>query len=319
MKKNVILPMITILLISLFLISCSSTKQEKQIVIGASLLTIQDDFYITLNKGLKETASKFKDLNIKLISRNADLKLGKQLNDIDDFLQQGIDVLIISPVSPTAIGPTIDEVTRKGIPVITVDIKSEAGEIRTHIKSDDYGAGKLCAKFAAELINEKGKIGIITHPVLSSAINRVKGFREVLSQYPNIEIISELNAESRREKAMSLMEDMLVSHPDVDCVFGINDVMTLGAMASIEGAGRTDNVKAIMICGGQKEAFDRFEANDPCLKGAALVFPYQIGKKAIETAIDIIQKKDVPSEILIPVKLLTHENVTELKVEWGLK
>lgn len=309
--------MIAALLSLIILSNCSKPTDEKQILIGASLLTMQDDFYITLNNGLMETAAKSTDFKIKILSRNADLKLNKQISDIEDFLQQGIDVLIVSPVSPTAIGPTIDEVTRQGIPVITVDIKSEKGDVKTHIMSDDVEAGRICAQFIADQLNGKGEIGIITHPVLTSGINRVKGIREVMRDYPGITILSELNAESRREKAMALMEDLLISHPEVDYVIGINDVMTLGAMASIEGANRIDDVKAVMICGGQKEAFERFEANDPCLRGAALVFPYSIGKTAIESAEKLLKGEDVPSEILIPVKLLTHENVKELSLEWG--
>jgi len=316
-RKTRMTALFVILLCLLILTVCFRKTNEKQILIGASLLTMQDDFYITLNNGLLETAAQNKDYKIKVLSRNADLKLNKQINDIEDFLQQNVDVLIVSPVSPTAIGPTIDEVNRQGIPVITVDIKSEKGDVKTHIMSDDVEAGKICARFIADQLNGKGEVGIITHPVLTSGINRIKGFREVMSNYPGVTIISELNAESRREKAMSLMEDLLISHPEVDYVIGINDVMTLGAMASIEGSGKIENVKAVMICGGQKEAFERFEADDPCLKGAALIFPYSIGKTAIESAVDILKGNEVPSEILIPVKLLTHENVKELYLEWG--
>jgi len=308
-----------LLLISILIISCSKKKDEKQIIIGASLLTMQDDFYITLNQGLLDAAAEAKEFNIKVLSRNANFNLSKQIADIEDFVQQGIDMLIVSPVSPTATGPTIDEVDRQGIPVITVDIRSDQGKVQTHVMSDDVEAGRICARFIAEQLNGEGEVGIVTHPTMTSGINRVIGFREVMQNYPKIKILAELNAESRREKSMALMEDLLMSHPEVDYVMGINDVMTLGAMASIEGAGRIDDVKAVMICGGQQEAFDRFKANDPCLKGAALIYPYKIGQKAIEAAIDVLNGKEVPREILVPVKLLTAENVVELEKEWRKK
>lgn len=319
MCKNIIRLFVLIFLAMFLLNSCTKEKTEKQIVIGASLLTMQDDFYITLNQGLLDEAAAATDFKIKVISRNADFKLGKQIADIEDFVQQGIDLLIVSPVSPTAIGPTINEVDRHGIPVITVDIRSEEGNIRTHVMSDDVEAGRLCARFIAEQLQGEGEVGIVTHPTMTSGINRVIGFREVMRSYPKIKILAELNAESSREKSMALMEDLLMTHPEVDYVLGINDVMTLGAMASIEGAGRIADVKAVMICGGQQEAFDRFKANDPCLKGAALIYPYKIGKNAIAAAIDILKGKEVPKEILVPVKLLTAENVVELEAEWRQK
>lgn len=313
--KQLFLTLIT----ALSVFTCSSQRNDHDILIGASLLTMQDDFYITLDQGLHDAADQISDPRVILQSRNADLKLSKQISDIEDFMMQGVDALIVSPVSITALGPTLEEVHSRGIPIITVDIESKTGPVDCHIMSDDVKAGEICAEFAATLLNQKGEIGIITHPVLTSGINRVKGFRQALKKYPDMRIVSELNAESRREKAMSLMEDMLISHPEVDCILGINDIMTLGAMASIEGAGRTNDIKAIMICGGQKEAFDRFKANDPCLKGAALVFPYTIGTTAVQKSMAILNGKEIPETVLVPVKLLTHENVDALEKEWRKK
>ncbi len=295
---------------------CSKQSGGKEIVIGASLLTQQDDFYITLAQGLKDAAAKSQDPKIKVLIRNADFKLTRQLGDIDDFMQQGIDLLILSPTSPSAICPTLEEVDGQHIPIISVDIKTTSPLVKTHIMSDDLGAGKVCGQFVADQLNGKGAVAIVTHPIYSSGINRAIGFREVLQGYPDIKILGELNAESSREKSISVMDDLMMAHPEVNYVMGINDVMTLGAMASIEGAGKTDQIKAVMICGGQKEAFDRFKAGDPCLKGAALLYPYQIGVRAVESAVAILQGKPVPSEILIPVKLLTHENAEQLTKEW---
>lgn len=296
------------------LLGCAEKPAKKERVIGASLLTLQDDFYIVLNKGLMDGGKKS---NVKIISRNADFKLSKQIADIEDFLQQKVDLLIISPVSTSAIGPAIEEANKKGIPVVTVDIRSETGRIETHIASDDVGAGKSCTRFIAELLNGHGEVAIITHPVITSCLDRVKAFRKELKNYPGIKIVSEQNAESRREKAMAVMEDVLTSHPEVDCVVGMNDVMTLGAMAAIEGAGRIDEIKAVMVSGGQKETFDRLKAADPCLRAAALVFPYSIGRQAVETAVTILDQGLVPSEILIPVQVITHENAAEVEEVWG--
>jgi ribose transport system substrate-binding protein len=182
--------------------------------------------------------------------------------------------------------------------------------------SDDVLAGKVAGQFVADQLKGSGNVAIVTHPIYSSGINRAIGFRQVLQNYPNIHILAELNAESSREKSIAVMDDLMMAHPEVNYVMGINDVMTLGAMASIEGAGKTGQIKSVMICGGQKEAFDRLKADDPCLKGAALLYPYQIGSKAIESAVQILQGKTVPAETLVPVKLITHENAAELTAEW---
>ncbi len=315
-KQTIYLFILVILVMSMLMTGCSQKAKNKQILIGASLLTMQDDFYVTLAKGLTDEAARHKDMQIKVLIRNADFKLGRQIGDIDDFLQQGIDVLIVSPTSPSAICPTLEEVNNKGIPVLTVDIKSECPFIKTHIMSDDVEAGRVAGRFVADQLKGSGMVAIITHPIYSSGINRAIGFREVMKNYPNIHILAELNAESSREKSISVMDDLMMAHPEVNYVMGINDVMTLGAMAAIEGAGKTAQIKAVMICGGQKEAFDRLQAGDPCLEGAALLYPYQIGVQAVASAVQILQGKPVPAQQLAPVKLITHENAATLAAEW---
>jgi len=305
-----------VLLLGMLLSGCSQKTGGKQILIGASLLTMQDDFYITLAQGLTDAAASHKEMQLKVLIRNSDFKLSRQLGDIDDFMQQGIDVLIVSPTGPSAICPTLEEVHAKGVPIITVDIKSTCPLVKTHVMSDDVLAGQVAGKFVAEQLKGSGNVAIVTHPIYSSGINRVIGFRQVLQGYPNIHILAELNAESSREKSIAVMDDLMMAHPEVNYVMGINDVMTLGAMAAIEGAGKTEGIKAIMICGGQKEAFSRLKAGDPCLKGAALLYPYQIGTQAIEAAVKILNNQTVAAEILAPVKLITHENAVELEAEW---
>lgn len=316
MKRPVLNVLTAILVSAILLTGCAKKTGTKPILIGASLLTMQDDFYITLAKGLTDAAAAHQELPLKVLIRNSDFKLNRQLGDIDDFMQQGISVLIVSPTGPSAICPTLEEVTKKGIPVITVDIKSTCPSVKTHVMSDDLLAGRVAGQFIADQLNGEGSIAIVTHPIYSSGINRVIGFREVLQNYPNIHILAELNAESSREKAIAVMDDLMMAHPEVDYVMGINDVMTLGAMAAVEGAGKSEQIKAVMICGGQKEAFSRLKAGDPCLKGAALLYPYQIGTQAIEAAVRILQGKPVAPEILAPVKLITHENAVALESEW---
>lgn len=316
MKRTLHRLILAVLFLGTLLSACSQKTKTKQILIGASLLTMQDDFYVTLAKGLTDEAAKYKDVEIKVLIRNADFKLSRQIGDIDDFLQQDIDVLIVSPTSPSAICPTLQEVHNKGIPVITVDIQSDCPCVKTHIMSDDVQAGRVAGQFVADQLKGSGTVAIITHPIYSSGINRAIGFREVLKNYPNIHILAELNAESSREKSISVMDDLMMAHPEVNFVMGINDVMTLGAMAAIEGAGKTEQIKAVMICGGQKEAFDRLQAGDPCLLGASLLYPYQIGVKAVASAVQILQGKPTPAQQLAPVKLITHENASTLTAEW---
>lgn len=278
--------------------SLSGAASVKKIRVGVTLHTRQHGFYQDLEAGLRETAERF---GIELLVRNAELDLAKQMANIEDFLAQEVDALVVCPVDSVAIGPAVKEANRKGVPVFTADIAVQDGEVTSHIASDNFSGGRKAGKYLAKALGGKGKIIIIDWPHVTSVLERVAGFDEVIAQYPDIEIIARPDGGTKRAPAMVAMENMLETYDVIDGVFAINDDSALGALAAIEASRRTD----IIIVG-----YDAVpEARRAILRGSSLKadvvqYPKKIGEVTIETIIKYLRGVPVAKNIYVEVDIV---------------
>ncbi len=273
MKKIVLL--MTIAVLCLNIIACSKKSSVK--TLGVSLLTQQHIFYQDLEKGLKDTAVKY---NIKLLIQSADFDLATQTRQIEDFIVQKVDAIIVCPVDSSGVGAAIKKANEKKIPVFTADIAAAEGEVVAHIASDNVSGGRKAGEYLAKQINESGEIVIIDHPTVTSVQDRVKGFKEAIAKFPKIKIVDQPSADGQRDKAMAIMENVMQSHPKVKGVFAINDDSALGALAAINAAKK----KSVIIVGYDAipEARQAI-STDTALKADVIQNPVKIGELTIET------------------------------------
>lgn len=274
---------------------CSREKDRTKVVIGITLLTRGHAFYRDLEEGLIEAAASH---NFKLNIAAAEWDLAKQVAQIEDFIVQKVNAIVVCPTDTKGILAAVERANNKHIPVFTADIAASGGSIVSHIASDNIAGGREAAKYVAQRLGGKGKAAIIDYPAVQSVIDRVKGFEDYLAKFPAIEIVTKLNGEGVRDKAMRVMEDILQSHPEVNAVFGINDDSALGALSAIEAAGRKD----IFIVGYDATP----EARQAILRGSALKadiiqYPKIIGRTTINTIADYLMGKEVPR--IIPIKV----------------
>lgn len=281
----------------------ASGQVDDRRTIGVTLLTMQDQFYQDLRSGLEEEAEK---LGYRLVVVTAEKDSTRQANQIDDFLVQGVDAIVVCPCDSRSIGSSILAANEANVPVVTADIASlaERGEVASHIASDNRAGGALAAKLIGEALKGTGKVAILSHPEVVSVTDRVTGFREGLESFPDIEIVTELATQGRRDVAMRSMEDLLQSTPDLNGVFGINDSVALGALAAIEAAGRTSDF-IIVGYDGTPEAREAILAGK--IYGDVVQHPYEIGTITIRTLHDLLQGKEVPKVTPVDVGVITKE------------
>lgn len=274
-------------------------------VIGVSLLTKEHVFYRDLEKGLRESAGKH---NFDLIINSGDWDLAKHQAQIENYIVQKVDAIIVCPVDSKGIGPAIQKANSAGIPVFTADIKAEGGVIVSQIASDNVAGGRLAAEYLAKLLNGKGDVAIIDQPVTQSVIDRVRGFMEEISKYPQIRVVARPSGEGVRDKSMKAAEDLLQGFPGLSGIFGINDDSALGALAAVEAAGR----KGIVIVG-----YDGIpEARQAILRGSALKadvvqHPLEIGRTTIETIAKHLAGESVPPDIPVKVGIVDATNAAQ--------
>ena len=126
-------------------------KEASELVVGASISTLNNPFFVSLEAGITGLAE---ENGTKIISVDAQDDTAKQTNDVDDLIQQGVDVLLINPVDSAAIAPAVEAANSAGIPVITIDRSSDGGEVVTLVASDNAAGGELAAQYIVELSGE---------------------------------------------------------------------------------------------------------------------------------------------------------------------
>ncbi|HHY31477.1 MAG TPA: substrate-binding domain-containing protein [Firmicutes bacterium] len=274
-------------------------------LIGVTLLTREHQFYRDLEAGLRSEAAKY-GFELQVVAGEFDF--GKQAAQIDDFISKKVDALIIAPCDSLAVGGSIAEANKAGIPVFTVDIMnlSPQGKVVCAVQSDNVEGGRQAGRLMVQALKDKGgKVVIINHPGVTSVLDRVEGFREIIAQHPEIKIIADVPAWGQRDRAMAAMEDILLRVPDVAGVFGINDDSALGAVAAIEAAGKLGKI-VVVGYDATPEAKDAIKAGK--IYGDAIQYPTLIGQKAIQAIADYFAGKKVPEKINVEVGVWTKDS-----------
>ncbi|PKR85536.1 ribose ABC transporter substrate-binding protein RbsB [Heyndrickxia camelliae] len=305
MKKLVILMMT----ISLFLLGACSMEPPnwakpakkhdlKNIKIGLSVSTLNNPFFVSLKDGVMKEA-KANGMHVTVVDAQNDS--AKQVNDIQDLLQQGVDVLLINPTDSAAISTAVQSANEVGVPVITLDRSSDKGKVETLVASDNIKGGKMAANYIIDQVGKNAKVVELQGvPGASATRERGKGFHEIADK--ELQVVESQSAHFDRTEGLNVMENLIQGHPDIKAVFAQNDEMALGALEAINSSG-----KNIVVVG--------FDGNDDALKSikdgklnaTVAQQPELIGKLAVNAAGDVLKGKKVKKYIPAPLKLMTHK------------
>ncbi|MGV6987992.1 substrate-binding domain-containing protein [Testudinibacter sp. P80/BLE/0925] len=259
-------------------------------LVGASLLTQQHPFYIELADAIKAEA-KEKGVDLEVSIANQDL--GKQLADVEDFIVKGAKAIIISPVDSKGVLPAIKKAQSAGIKVITVDVPADGIEVTSYVGTDNYTGGVKAGELMAKVLNNKGNVAIIDYPTVQSVVARVDGFKQALSNYPEIKIVAQQTGITRAE-ALAVAQNMLQANPDIQGIFGFGDDAALAAAVAVKSARLQDQVKVIGF-DGMKEARDAVDS-DPVMVGVIQQYPDKMGREALNTAVKVLAGEEVAKE-----------------------
>jgi ribose transport system substrate-binding protein len=281
----------------------STPESTDQVTVGVSLLTRAHVFYRDLEEGLVAGA---KERGLRLLVNAAEWDASRQIAQIEDFVTRGVDAVVVSPVDSSGIGAGIRAANRAGIPVFTADIASFAGDVVSHIASDNQAGGRLAGEYLARRLNGRGKVAIINQPIVTSTLDRVQGFREVLARYPDIEIVADVDGHGLRDRALQAASDVLQAQPQLDGIFAINDDSALGTLDAVEDFARD----GIVIVG--------YDATPPAraaiLAGRALEadvvqHPYEIGLRTIDTIARYLAGDEVPAVVPVEVGIVDRDSL----------
>jgi len=275
--------------------SPSTTKAGSK-KIGMVISTLNNPFFVTLKDGAE---AKAKELGYELLVVDSQNDSSKELSNVQDLLQKGISTLIINPVDSDAAQSSVVQANNEKIPVITVDRKSNGGDVVSHIASDNVKGGEIAGNFIKEQLGGKGNIAELQGVTGASATrDRGKGFHNVVDKITDLKVVSSQPADFDRQKGLTVTENMLQSNPNIQAIFAQNDEMALGAVKALSTSGK----KAIVVGfdGGDdaKKAVDSGE-----MTATVAQQPSLMGSMAIENAQKILNGGSVDKEIGVDLKL----------------
>lgn len=275
-------------------------KKEKleDIKIGLSVSTLNNPFFVSLKNGVVNEA---KSNGMEVIVVDAQNDTAKQINDVEDLLQQGVDALLINPTDSAAISTAVQSANNIGVPVITLDRSAEKGKVETLVASDNVKGGQMAGEYIVEKLGANAKVVELEGvPGASATRERGEGFHIVADE--KLDVVEKQSADFDRTKGLNVMENLLQGNPGIQAVFAHNDEMALGAIQAIESSGRD-----ILVVGfdGNEDAIN--SVNSGKMSATVAQQPDLIGQLAVQAAGDVLKGEKVEKQIPVPLKLVTKE------------
>ena len=283
----------------------------EELVVGYSQIGAESEWRTGNTASIKEEAE---NLGVALIFSDGQQKQENQIKAIRTFIAQQVDVIGVSPVVETGWDSVFQEAKDAGIPIILVDRRADVDEAlyATYLGSDFVEEGRNAAKVMADLLEGQGHIVELVGTVGSApAIDRYAGFREVLAEYPELQIIASESGDFTRAKGEEVMGDFLRQYgAEIDAVYAHNDDMAIGAIRAIEAYGLKpgEDIKIVSI----DAIRDAFQAMIDGKLNATIECNPLLGPQFFDLALKVVNGESVPKWIPSEERVFFPENAEEL-------
>ncbi len=309
-RLHKVLTLVAVALAVTLLAACGGSG-KKRFVVGMSQCS-EDTWREKLNDELRLAAS-FYDVDLHIKSAYDDVKL--QTEQIDKFVDEGVDLLIVAPGQVT-ISPAIDRAYEKGIPVIVFDRRTRSDKYTAYIGADNHEIGESMGRFLSTSLDKGARVLELCGLSSSSpAIERSMGFEQAATQNSDISITEKAHADWTEDGAYRVMDSLLSRpHADFDCVFAHNDRMAMGARKAAKKHGL--NVDHIKFCG--IDAMPQPGGGLPLVADGTLyasyIYPTR-GDEVMRLAMQILTGKPYKRENRLPSALVDKDNAHVLLMQ----
>ena len=302
-------PTFLLLILTLFFHSCNEKK--KDYIIGVSQCS-DDAWRHSMNDEMQREASFSGNIDLRI--KTAYDNNQRQIRDIEEFIADGVDLLIVAPNEAAPLTPVIEKAMDEGIPVVLIDRKITSNKYTAFVGADNFQIGKEVGVYASQLLNGKGNIVEIRGLKGSTPdLDRHNGFVNSLSNFPEIKIVYESDGAWLRSEANKRMSEALNKVQSIDLVFAHNDEMAIGVY---EAFNVVNNIKKPIILG-----IDALPGTDGGIErvlngsiDATFIYPTG-GEKAIQTALQILNNKPFTRENMLYTAVVDETNARVLKLQ----
>nr|WP_064248165.1 substrate-binding domain-containing protein [Rhizobium leguminosarum]OAP93753.1 hypothetical protein A4U53_23605 [Rhizobium leguminosarum] len=280
----------------------------------AGIVFQQDQFFRTIQIGMEAAAKKE---GVELLGANSDNKPEKEQSLINTYISRKVDAIVISPLSKTASAAALNRAKEAGSKIVTYNSTIEGDTPTAFINSsqEDLGAetGKAAAAFIKKNLGGKANIAILQFKsqVPEQSAARVGGFTKAVAEGGDVKVVSDQDA-WLAEKAVSVTNDILTAHPEVNVIYAANEGGTVGAVQAVRNSGKQGKVFVFGI-DGSRQLVNFLLSDDGILQAVTAQQPYEIGYTAVETAIAALDGKPAEKEIIVPGKALNRNDPESVK------
>ena len=300
-----------ILFLYFALFACLACQRERnpRYVIGVSQCS-EDLWRQTMNEELKREVALYQ-ADAEVLIRSVKDDTPKQIADIEWFIEQKVDVLVVSPNESEACTPVIEKAYQQGIPVILVDRKIATESYTAYVGANNYQIGKEAGHYAIGVLKGKGNIAEVRGTKGSTSdAERHKGFVDALKNAPEVQIVAETWGNFLQADAKTQMQQLFQEHPHIDLVFAMNDPMAAGTHeAAMQFNGKIPFI--IGVDALQQVGIQNIENN---VQDASFIYPTG-GEKVIELAMKILHKQPFERENILNTTVVDKSNVRILQLQ----
>ena len=302
------------LLITVYLLYWSPTdlsarQTEDQRVFGATYMTMNNPYFQVLDTQIRAHVELRGDI---LLTRDGAMDQDRQNQEIQELVDAGVCAIFMTPVEWDTSKEGVQIADAAGVPVIVVDAPIKDSELAAcSVLSDNYQAGVLCAEHLMS-VRDSAKILLLEHITARSAADRIQGFKDTIAGHEDFEILGSGESDGQIENAMPVMEQLLRKYPDADVLMALNDPSVFGGLAAIQGAGASDRFLTYSVDGSPE---GKAMVSSGFLTATCAQFPSRIAEEAVKQAYAAINGGCEYNEVIVPVELLTEENVGQYGID----
>ncbi|MGX7875221.1 ABC transporter substrate-binding protein [Mesorhizobium sp. ORM6] len=278
--------------------------------VGISVGLLGNPFFVATIKGIEDAAKKINP-KVEVTSVSADYDLNKQVSQVDSFIAAGVDVIMLNAVDAKAIAPAVKKAQAAGIVVAAFDVSAPGADVT--VMTNNVKAGEEACQYLVDHTGGKGDYVILNGPASSSILERVKGCKNVLSQHPDIKVLSDdQNAEGSRDGGLKVFQSLLTRFDKIDAVFAINDPTAIGAQLAAKQLNRSEFI--FTAVDGAPDIEKELSSGTSMIKASASQDPYVMAGQSLTMAADLLAgKKPAEATVLLDPKLITAENLKDYK------
>lgn len=293
-----------IIYVTIIVLLTGCAQQPRKYVIGVSQCS-EDIWRDKLNDELKMGEYLNDSLIVKLASSNDDNVL--QNKQVNQFIDEGVDLLIVSPNQLSAISKSVERAYDKGIPVILYDRKTNSDKYTAFIGCDNYTIGKSMGTFIAQQLQGKGRIVEISGLEGSSpALERHRGFMDAIKPYPGLQVVASEEGNWKEEGGIQAMKRILKQTQDFDYVFAHNDCLAWGAYVAARQMRVKRNYKYTGVDGMATEGGGLELVRDGIFE-ASYLYPTK-GDEVIALAMKILKHQPYERDNYLSTSIITQAN-----------